>query len=320
MKNYIVCDAGGTKTEFLLFTENGLPLAYSKRSGANAIFIGKAASTNAVVQGIKDCLKKANLNVTDLDSISLFIPGFKACKTDVEHELGKEVSLAGDEENAIYAAHGRPYGIAALCGTGSFVIGQAKCGMKAVSGGWGPLFGDDGSGYHIGVLCLKKLAWLYDNRISETMLEKLALAFLKAPSVQSIRSLAYNPGYSRETIAGLCQIVAMAAREGDVYSLDILRVAAYAIVSDVQTVARRLNNEPLQVAVTGGVAKIGYLFTDYFKAAVEENCPFLSWREQAFEPVIGAALKILDEKTTVDIENRELVKRISNYKVGDIVC
>ena len=51
----------------------------------------------------------------------------------------------------------------------------------------GPLFSDEGSGYHIGVLCLSRLALLHDTHVTGTLLEKNVLEMLGLPDVLSIR-------------------------------------------------------------------------------------------------------------------------------------
>ena len=68
-----------------------------------------------------------------------------------------------------------------LSGTGSFATGRDKAGRTATAGGWGPLFSDEGSGYHIGVLCLSRLALLHDTHVTGTLLEKNVLEMLGLP-------------------------------------------------------------------------------------------------------------------------------------------
>ncbi|MEI3014388.1 MAG: hypothetical protein V8T36_06430 [Ruthenibacterium lactatiformans] len=85
-----------------------------------------------------------------------------------------------------------------LSGTGSFATGRDKAGRTATAGGWGPLFSDEGSGYHIGVLCLSRLALLHDTHVTGTLLEKNVLEMLGLPDVLSIRDAAYTgPVYAQ---------------------------------------------------------------------------------------------------------------------------
>ncbi len=320
MAAYLVCDGGGSKTEFLIFRDDGTPLAYARRGGTSAYFFRTEGSVTRVLEGVESCLKKAGLSPSGIDKTMLFIPGFRSCKEYIVQKLGQEVFIEGDEKSAFYAALGQPFGIAVLSGTGSFAAGRTRDGREAKSGGWGPLFGDKGSGYHIGILCLEKLAWLQDNQISGTKLEELVLAYLHAPDIESIRHSAYQSGYGRELVSGLCPIVAQAACQNDPYALEILERAAYALMTDVMTVAGRLRDFCLPVALTGGVTHIGPLFINFFRTALETTCPTLIWKPSMYEPILGAALCLLTEQAHIQIENNKLINNLMHYKAGDLQC
>lgn len=149
---YLVCDGGGTKTEYMLFDLSGHIHGFSKTQGTNAIFINPDAAADAVCGGISDCLQQAGIRDTDLNEICLFIPGFKNSANAVRDRFPKtRLMVLGDEYNAYYGALGEPGGIAVLSGTGSFAVCRDKKGSWISVGGWGPLFGDKGSGYHMGV-------------------------------------------------------------------------------------------------------------------------------------------------------------------------
>ena len=58
---YLVCDGGGTKTEYMLFDLSGHIHGFSKTQGTNAIFINPDAAADAVCGGISDCLQQAGI-------------------------------------------------------------------------------------------------------------------------------------------------------------------------------------------------------------------------------------------------------------------
>ena len=113
----------------------------------------------------------------------------------------------GDVETRLLRRLGAPYGIAVLSGTGSFAGGANQTRQMVRVGGWGPLFGDEGSGYHIGVLCLSKLANLYDADKRGTVLETMALQELGLADIADLRQAAYQPGFTRARVARLCYVV-----------------------------------------------------------------------------------------------------------------
>lgn len=302
MRAYLVCDGGGSKTEFLLFWEDGRVLAHTRGPGANALFLPQEKAAQAVCRGIGACLEKGGLTAGELAGTGLFIPGFGPCLEQVRRFLGHDrVQLAGDEKNAFYAALGGPAGIAVLSGTGSFATGRGRGGKEATAGGWGPLFSDEGSGYHIGAMCLNRLAWLHDRGLEGTLLEKLALEALGAPDVLSLRRLAYQPGFDRSAVAALCPAVAAAARGGDERAGQILDTAAAALAGLAKTVADTLGETALPVALTGGVARMGDLMEDRFRAALAGALPACRWQRARYAPVVGAALCVLAETAGVDL-------------------
>ena len=126
---YLVCDGGGTKTEYMLFDLSGHIHGFSKTQGTNAIFINPDAAADAVCGGISDCLQQAGIRDTDLNEICLFIPGFKNSANAVRDRFPKtRLMVLGDEYNAYYGALGEPGGIAVLSGTGSFAVCRDKKG------------------------------------------------------------------------------------------------------------------------------------------------------------------------------------------------
>lgn len=55
---FLVCDGGGTKTDFLIFSSTGFVYAFAEKDGTNAIFIDSDEASSRVIAGIEECLKK----------------------------------------------------------------------------------------------------------------------------------------------------------------------------------------------------------------------------------------------------------------------
>ncbi len=318
MEYYLVCDGGGTKTDFLLFDKQGRVYAYTRRSGTNVNFIDQKEALEAVLSGIGECVLTAGIEVGKIRHILLFIPGFKSCLEPLKKKLDREdILLFGDMKNAFYGALGLPHGIVVLSGTGSFSFGRDRKGEEAVCGGWGPLFGDGGSGYHIGVLCLAKVAWLYDNKMESPLLEKLCLESMKLESAGQLKTAAYKPEFTRKDVAALCEIVAKAARQNDPYALEILHDAVKALMADVKTITGQLDADGLPVSLIGGVVKMGPLFEDLFKAELASSFPQCCYRSAKYDPLVGAALCLLSEQVGCSIEDETIAKNLMKYKKGD---
>lgn len=106
---YLVCDGGGTKTDFLLFEKTGRVRGRAQGAGANANFVPPAEAAHTVYAGVMECLAQAGAAPAQVREFVLFIPGFRPALPELETLLGSgNVRQLGDEKNAFYAALARP--------------------------------------------------------------------------------------------------------------------------------------------------------------------------------------------------------------------
>ncbi len=306
---YLVCDGGGTKTEYLLFDTLGHVGGYAKGAGTNAIFMDPECAAAAVRAGIQSCLAQAGLS--EPEGICLFIPGFQSALGRLRSAYpGLDIRLFGDEYNAFYGAVGGPQGIAVLSGTGSFAVGRDFQGHWYTAGGWGPLFGDKGSGYHMGCLCLEKAAKLYDRGIDGTLLQQCTMEQLRIHTIPELRETVYRPDFTREKVAALSRVAAEAGAKGDPEALEILDTAAEALAELAATVAERMGTSCQRVSLTGGTSRMGPILTERFRKAAETRLPECSCLPPATEPIAGAALYVMYEILCLPAIPREFLERL----------
>lgn len=316
---FLVCDGGGTKTDFLLFSRSGQVFAESKKVGTNAVFLEREKTVTTVIDGIEECLEKADIKIHQIEKIVLFIPGFTPCIDKVKKYFKREdIILRSDEDSAFYASFGAPYGITILSGTGSFAYGRNHAGKIAQAGGWGPLLGDEGSGYHIGLLCLKKLTNLYDNKIKDTMLERETLKHLNINAIKDLRKEAYKQDFTREKIASLTYVVKKCADTGDEFAQEILTEAATALAELAATVSSLLDKESLPVALIGGTCNMGKCFIQKVQQVLIDKAPNLIFQKGLYSPITGAALCVLSEYEHIKID-QNIATNLENKRM-EITC
>ena len=126
---YLVCDGGGTKTDFLLFDAAGRVYGRARGAGANATFLPPAQAAGTVAEGISACLAQAGAEA-QTPEVALFIPGFKPALGLLRERFPRlTIRQQGDEKSAFYGALGTPWGIAVLAGTGGVAnMGEVFCG------------------------------------------------------------------------------------------------------------------------------------------------------------------------------------------------
>ncbi|MBE3576127.1 MAG: hypothetical protein IMX00_00275 [Limnochordales bacterium] len=207
---------------------------------------------------------------------------------------------------AIVLAAGRTEGAVAalIAGTGSIVYAQAETGADGESGpavrvgGWGPILGDEGSGYDLGRRALVAVLRAADGRGPQTALTEKILAELGLSSPFALPPLVYRGGLDRPRIAALSRIVVACAQAGDEVALGLVRSGAAALAELVITALRRLGrlDEPgVKVVVAGGLFADGSPMWEWVRQALAELCPQASIRliPLPVEPAVGAVLLAL---------------------------
>lgn len=131
-------------------------------------------------------------------------------------------------------------GIALVSGTGSFAFGQTTDGRTARAGGWGYLFGDEGSGYAIGVAGLRAVAAVGDGRGPATALSDRLFERLGISSAEELIPVVYPHAADRQWVAALAELVLAESQAGDVVSTQIVEQAGVDLAAIVEAVAKQL--------------------------------------------------------------------------------
>ena len=169
-----------------------------------------------------------------------------------------QVILVNDGDLVVAAGTPDGWGVGVIAGTGSIAVGRAPDGRSARAGGWGPLFGDEGSGYAVALAGLRRVAQHADGRaanpfdrdpLSRRLCEALGIA---DPS--ELVSAVYRPEVDRARIAALARAVVDAADEDQTVFAMILEPAGVELARMVAAVARTLGSRsgPLPLAMAGG--------------------------------------------------------------------
>lgn len=182
--------------------------------------------------------------------------------------VARRIEVLSDAQIAHLGALGVGAGVLVLAGTGSIVIGRDRAGRWARAGGFGPLLGDEGSGFWLG------RAWLRATTQGED--------FLPA------RRMIQSPDPVRR-IAALARGVITRARRGDRRARAIVAEAQHDLAAQTVDVVRRLRlPSPVTVSWAGSV-----LDNRWFRAGVARAVARAGvrarWRPPAMAPVEAAA-------------------------------
>jgi N-acetylmuramic acid 6-phosphate etherase len=285
-------DGGGTKTLALLGDLDGNVLARGVSGPSNYNAVGFDAACSALENAIRMAQKDYP---GEISALCLGLAG-AGRKEDIElfenwavDKFPKTaIKVVSDAEILLGADALSGPALALICGTGSIVYGRTITGELIRAGGWGYLFGDEGSGYAIGIAALREVMQAYDGRGSETLLSELVLkryGVLTPPDL--VRSI-YGVESPPSTVAALTDLVEQAAGRGDSVAIAILEESARELARAIAAIYPKLGASPVPLILTGGTILHGRHLKQAFNRACETQRLVFTTVHYVAEPAEGA--------------------------------
>jgi N-acetylglucosamine kinase-like BadF-type ATPase len=310
MARYLGVDGGGSKTAFALVDDTGhvlaratAPTSYYFNTSAHPASPAHDAFDvveRVLAQGVTDICGQAGIETSDIHAAFFGIPGYGEASGDIEqldavpgrvlgHDryscdndmvCGWAGSLAGED------------GINVISGTGSMTYGERQ-GTGHRVGGWGELFGDEGSAYWVAAHGLNAFSRMSDGRLARGPLYELMRARLQISSDLDVVSLVIEKwGGNRTSIAALATTVCEAARQDDETSASILAAGADELATLIETTRVLVgfaDDEPVPVSYSGGMfSDEGFL--TLFRAALQRLPAKFDLHTPLLDPAVGAAI------------------------------
>ncbi len=272
-------DGGGSKTEAWVASvadDGTLTTAGKGTSGpSNPRVFGYSAAQQAIYSAMHRACEHAHISVTDLAAGCFALAG--AGREEEQYEVSRRLAARGwhgalrfvhDGWAALATAFQPVVGIVLIAGTGSFAFGRNARQEEQRVGGWGYLFGDEGSGYDLGRAALRAVAMSVDGRIRHTSLVAAVLKHYDLKEPSQLIECVYSRSTDRSLIALLAPLVLSAARQRDFVADSLVDRAAEQLAQHVSTLARRLDFSPqaLPLAFAGGVLVGSDILRDRVKA------------------------------------------------------
>ena len=212
-------------------------------------------------------------------------PVFRSSTVRYKHDA--VIALAG-------AVRERPAAVV-IAGTGSAGYGESATREPVRAGGFGYLFGDEGSSFAIARAALAAAMRLSDHG-GTSDLGAAALAYFDCPDLRALARAVSLRAIGRPQLAGFARVVLDAGRLGDPGARSIVDEAAAALVGLGVLLVERLGGPDLPAVPLAFVG--GAMESAYFRADVERRIlaatPLVRVVAPAFEPAIGAALLACD--------------------------
>jgi N-acetylglucosamine kinase-like BadF-type ATPase len=294
---FLGIDGGGTKTAFVLIASDGRLLARHEATTSYYLEIGFDALRTLLHRGVQTVLQQAGVQATHVAHTfaglpahgedSALLPAFGALLAGlVPHStVGNDMvcswagSLAGAD------------GISLVAGTGSIAYGEWM-GRGARCGGWGEVFGDEGSAHWLA----REVLALF-SRMADCRAEPGPLLGLVREHFQLTHDLdlcaAINGSAARSELAQVARLATAAAQAGDTQARQLLVRAGDELAALAAGVARHLGVAAIHavpVSYSGGVFAAGELVLGPLQAALARRLPGAVLKTPLFGPELGAAL------------------------------
>ncbi|GFG52353.1 N-acetylglucosamine kinase [Mycolicibacterium agri] len=300
MAKYLGVDGGGSKTALALIDDTGRVLARATAPTSYYFNDGFEVVEKALAQGVTDICAQAGITPADIDAAFFGLPGYGEASGDIAQldavprgVLGHDRYSCNNDMVAGWAGSlAGEDGINVISGTGSMTYGE-RHGVGHRVGGWGELFGDEGSAYWIATQGLNAFTRMSDGRLPRGPLHGLLKERLQVAGDLDVVSLVIDTWKgNRSKIAALATTVCKAARAGDDQAQRILVEAANELVELIETTRRLVgftDDEVVPVSYSGGMFSDD-AFVELFVTALKNAPAKYDLRRPRLDPAVGAAL------------------------------
>ncbi len=250
MSAILAIDGGGTRTRAGLYDEQGKLLAEAEGDATNL----SMNSSQKVVQIITGLAK--SLTAKNAKTISTVVAGISgAGRTGKAQEVASglakalgttDVAVCSDAHMLSWANLDADHPILVIAGTGSVVITRRSDGSRVVTGGYGPVLGDEGGAYR---LALEGIRWADED-------EELKKRLVDASATGSLPNLfQWIVRVAPSEVATLAAEVTAAAEGGNRGAKTAVAVQARKLAELAWHGLERagVKSNPLTMLVTGGL-------------------------------------------------------------------
>jgi len=186
---------------------------------------------------------------------------------------------------------GQP-GMIVICGTGSMLLLLDETGKQHVSGGWGYLLADAGSGYTLAREALLAVIDESEGLGAPTSLTKLALEYFGVDSPRKIIDKVYAPEFTPDRLAGFAKHVLIEAEAGDAVAAGVVRSTMPKLAALAAQLLKKAPGAD-RVGLYGGIFAHSKAARDCFINTLAALAPQAKICSFDYPPELGAILHLM---------------------------
>ncbi|MCL4447548.1 MAG: hypothetical protein M1163_04020 [Candidatus Thermoplasmatota archaeon] len=295
--NIISVDGGATKTIAVVHSTEGRVLGVGVAGSSNYKNVGLITFNRNLLSAIEKA--KENSGVNEVEEYTFALAGMKDSEKDSKTIIDTlngmlpdtKLSFYNDGEAGFYSRFPEGTGIVVAPGTGMVSYGVYD-GRVERSCGWGWFLDDEGSGFSIGLKCLREATKLMDIRDDRnTRILNFVREYFK---LSDDRELVSRVGRGKLDIRGIALLathVSRLAEEDDAVANEIMNEAAHSSLSFRLSLYKRLGS-PTEINISGygGVLRAGEWYWNRITREIDERIGKMKYKPPLFgyEAVIGS--------------------------------
>lgn len=299
MTHVIGIDGGGTKTAAVMADATGTIIARATAGPTNPNLISKNELQHTLGELLLELGNQATEQYKKVTHLFAGVSGagVEQSRIDLFHVLTNLVSesitirVEPDTVNALYSGtYGKP-GIVQIAGTGSITYGINNKSEHDRVGGWGYLFGDEGSGFDIGRQGVMAVLKSDDGRGPKTILTEKMYAFFGVTHARDLIQKVYTAEVPKNEISVLSRIVFQAYKEKDLAAMAIINGVAKEISINIKTLYEKHFdvNETVKTVLCGGIFNEKEIMPQLIKRELTDFSRIKLWMPE-MPPVGGSVI------------------------------
>lgn len=300
MARYLGVDGGGSKTALALIDDTGRVLARATAPTSYYFNDGFEIVERSLAQGVNEICTQTGITPADIDAAFFGLPGYGEASGDIEALDAVPAGVLGHDryscDNDMVCGWAGSLagadGINVISGTGSMTYGERQ-GVGHRVGGWGELFGDEGSAYWVAAAGLNAFSRMSDGRLAKGPLHGLMKDRLALAADLDVVSVVIDTWKgNRSRIAALATTVCEAADAGDQAAAGILSAAVDELVTLIDTTRTLVgftDSETVPVSYSGGMFSSERFLTQFVAAVAAASAKY-DLQTPRLDPAVGGAI------------------------------
>ena len=299
----LAVDGGNAKTDLALVAADGSALALVRGPGSSPHEHGVDGALDRIGVLLEQALAGSGADAREIAIAELLLAGVDFPREVATAKARAEargwaarVEVGNDTFAVLRAGTDRGWGVAVVCGAGINCLGLAPDGRQARFPALGPITGDWGGGYDVGLAAVMAAARSEDGRGPHTTLEHAVPAHFGLGTPLELAEAVHTGAIPQRRVVELAPLVLLEAA-GDAVAAGIVARLASEVVALVRVALARLQpvDEPVEIVLGGGLMQArAPSLLGAIDAGLSELGIALATIVVDVPPVVGAALLALD--------------------------